>query len=152
VSVSATQAVVSIASLPTETNPPPALELINPDGQGTGLRLGSDVLTAAQQSNSNAANDEASVHAVAGSNAAGIAHGIAHGIALYPNPATDELFVESALEGAPVRVVNALGVVLAEGRIASGVVRFAVRDWSQGAYTVEVVAGSKRVMKRFVKY
>lgn len=163
-SVSPTQVVVRLASLPAQMEPAPALELVNEDGQGTGLRVGRDAVQLSSQGTGQGnAQGNLQGRAATGHSAADML--IAGGerrfnaastpmlaLSVYPNPATDEIIVESGLESAQVRVLNTLGAVVAEGRLASGLVRFAVQNWSAGSYTVEVFAGSQRVVKRFVKY
>lgn len=73
---------------------------------------------------------------------------------IYPNPASDYLFVDFKASGSPAcqyRLHNALGQALATGQLMPGEQRIEVGHLANGLYFLELVQGNNRLTKRFVK-
>lgn len=78
------------------------------------------------------------------------------GVTAVPNPATEQINVKFALQGAAnttVNVTNAVGQVVASqnmGNVANGTATFSVANLNNGVYFYTVEANGQRMTKRFV--
>lgn len=63
-------------------------------------------------------------------------------ISVWPSPAREELFVDGAAAGTRLRMFDALGRVVLDLRLTSGVQRITVAQLARGPYLVETIAHS----------
>lgn len=69
----------------------------------------------------------------------------------YPNPAADVLHVSGLAEAASYRLVNALGVCVAQGDLGAGDNTIDMARFSRGVYVLELSAGDGRRCVRVLK-
>jgi len=60
-----------------------------------------------------------------------------HGLALYPNPATDKLFVQSQKNGY-LKLINITGQVVLEQSISFGINEITISSLPAGAYALSI--------------
>lgn len=71
----------------------------------------------------------------------GIGNGFVDGIAVYPNPATTELFVNGVPDGTMAFIVDAIGRTVWESRFVVGISRIDVLGWPRGSYVLRLMSG-----------
>ena len=71
--------------------------------------------------------------------------------ALYPNPASDRIFISGELSNRPIEytVFASTGVNMGSGKTADGTI--SVRDLPQDIYLIEWLQGDQQAMSKFVK-
>lgn len=75
-------------------------------------------------------------------------------VKLYPNPATNEVYLEwpAATTGATIRVINSVGSVVLAGRYEGARTVLQVGHLARGVYTVVLQHEGRKEQLRFVKY
>ena len=74
----------------------------------------------------------------------------AAGTAVYPNPATDKLFVAAA-NGSEISVMDMNGRVIAQNTVTNAEVAFDLSEVATGAYMVRIINGSDVTVEKFIK-
>jgi len=82
---------------------------------------------------------------------ANAANGSDVGVAsIYPNPASNELFVAAA-EGSEVSIMDMNGRVIAQNTVTNAEVAFDLSEVATGAYMVRIINGSDVTVEKFIK-
>lgn len=77
-------------------------------------------------------------------------HGITpHALAVYPNPATDKLFVNSEKRGT-MQLISITGQVVLEKKVLAGVNTYPIESLPAGAYEVKITVGAKATHHKLV--
>ena len=74
----------------------------------------------------------------------------AAGTAVYPNPATDKLFVAAA-NGSEISVMDMNGRVIAQNTVTNAEVVFDLSEVATGAYMLRIINGSDVTVEKFIK-
>lgn len=73
------------------------------------------------------------------------------GMQLYPNPATDELYLESDVDNGIITIIDAVGRVMLQQQILSNTTVIPVDQLQNGMYIIRIDAGEKSITGKFVK-
>jgi len=73
---------------------------------------------------------------------------------IYPNPTSNRLFVKlnSAIDNASYKIVNAMGQIVSSGNLASDLSSINVEKLSEGFYIIELVNNNSKFSAKFIKH
>ncbi len=73
---------------------------------------------------------------------------------IYPNPASNRLFVKlnSAIDNANYKIVNAMGQIVASGNLSSDLSSINVEKLSEGFYIIELINNNSKFSAKFIKH
>ncbi len=73
------------------------------------------------------------------------------GLGIYPNPASDQIYIHSPVENADFKIYNVIGENVFSGRTATSKESLDISSLKNGLYFVEIISNTKRYSAKFVK-